>query len=69
MKAISGKHLARALERKGWVLARVHGSHHVYKKPDSSVRISVPIHGSKALKTGLAKHLLKIAGLTDADFD
>jgi predicted RNA binding protein YcfA (HicA-like mRNA interferase family) len=27
------------------------------------------IHGNKPLKTGLAKHLLKMAGLSDADLD
>ncbi|MDO8810680.1 MAG: type II toxin-antitoxin system HicA family toxin [Gallionella sp.] len=28
MKAISGKDLARLLERRGWELLRVNGSHH-----------------------------------------
>ena len=67
MKAVSGKELARFLERHGWTLMRVHGSHHIYAKPGSVVRISVPIHGSKPLKTGLAKHLLKMAALTETD--
>jgi len=48
-------------------LMRVQGSHHVYGKAGSVVRISVPIHGNKPLKIGLAKHLLKMAGLTEAD--
>ena len=68
MKQVSGKELARLLERRGWTLMRVQGSHHIYRKPGSVVRISVPIHGSKPLKIGLAKHLLKLAGLTEADF-
>lgn len=67
MKAISGKAFARVLERHGWTLMRTHGSHHVYGKSGSMVRISVPIHGNKPLKTGLAKHLLKMAGLKEAD--
>ena len=67
MKAVSGKELARLLERHGWTLMRVHGSHHIYAKPGSTVRISVPIHGNKPLKIGLAKHLLKMAGLTETD--
>jgi predicted RNA binding protein YcfA (HicA-like mRNA interferase family) len=32
MKQISGKELAKALERHGWLLLRVKGSHHVYGK-------------------------------------
>ena len=67
MKAISGKELARLLERHGWSLMRTHGSHHVYGKSGVAVRISVPIHGDKPLKTGLARHLLKMAGLEEAD--
>ena len=67
MKAVTGKQLASALERHGWSLTRVKGSHHIYAKPGSVVRLSVPIHGNKSLKTGLAKHLLKMAGLTEAD--
>ena len=69
MKAISGKDLARVLERHGWALMRIHGSHHVYGKAGSVVRISVPVHGNKPLKIGLAKHLLKMAGLTEASLE
>lgn len=67
MKAISGKELARLLERNGWVLLRIHGSHHIYGKQGSIVRISVPIHGNKLLKIGLLRHLLKTAGLGETD--
>jgi len=30
MKSLSGKDLARVLERHGWRLLRVQGSHHIY---------------------------------------
>jgi len=65
VKSISGKNLAKLLERHGWGLTRVHGSHHIYGKVGSPVRISVPIHGNKPLKIGLLKHLLKMAGLPE----
>ena len=65
MKAVSGKELARVLERHGWNLLRVHGSHRIYGKPGSEARISVPVHGNRALKTGLLKHLLKIADIDE----
>ena len=67
MKSVSGKELARALERHGWTLLRIHGSHHIYGKTGSVVRLSVPIHGNKALKIGLLKHFLKMAGLQESD--
>jgi predicted RNA binding protein YcfA (HicA-like mRNA interferase family) len=67
MKTVSGKELARALEQHGWTLLRTQGSHHIYGKPGSVVRLSVPIHGNKPLKTGLLKHLLNMAGLSEDD--
>ena len=65
MKSISGKELAKILETHGWKLLRIHGSHHIYGKPGSVVRISVPIHGNKPLKRGLLIHLLKMADLSE----
>jgi predicted RNA binding protein YcfA (HicA-like mRNA interferase family) len=67
MKAISGKRLARLLEQRGWTLARISGSHHIYTKAGSEVRITVPIHGNKSLKTGLQRHLMKLAGIVESD--
>ncbi len=67
MRALSGKDLCRVLERIGWSLLRVHGSHHIYGKPESIVRLSVPVHGTKPLKRGLLKHLLQAAGLSETD--
>jgi predicted RNA binding protein YcfA (HicA-like mRNA interferase family) len=61
---MSGKELAALLVRHGWTLLRVNGSHHIYGKTGSSVRISLPIHGNTTLKVGLLKHLLKQAGLS-----
>ncbi|UCH49368.1 MAG: type II toxin-antitoxin system HicA family toxin [Betaproteobacteria bacterium] len=67
MKAISGKELARLLEDRGWQLRRTKGSHHIYSKEGNPARISVPIHGSKPLKIGLQKHLMKIAGIDEKE--
>jgi predicted RNA binding protein YcfA (HicA-like mRNA interferase family) len=67
MKAISGKELIRVLERHDWVLLRIHGSHHIYGKPNSIVRLSVPVHGNQPMKIGLLQHLLKAAGLSGQD--
>ena len=65
MKSISGKELARFLEKNGWKLKRIKGSHHIYTKEGNPARISIPIHGNKSLKAGLANHLLKLAGIED----
>jgi predicted RNA binding protein YcfA (HicA-like mRNA interferase family) len=53
MRAIAGREFARMIERRGCRLLRVSGSHHIYGKSGSVVRLSVPIHGNRPLKTGL----------------
>lgn len=67
MKSLSGKDLKRIVERHGWALLRIQGSHHIYGKPGSIVRLSIPVHGNRPLKTGLLQQLLKSAGLTEQD--
>ena len=67
MKAISGRRLCRLLESRGWQLKRINGSHHIYTKEGIAARISVPVHGSTALKRGLQKHLMKVARIDDSD--
>lgn len=67
MKSISGKDFAKLLERHGWARLRIKGSHHIYGKTGSEVRISIPIHGNQAIKTGLLRHFIKVAGLTEKD--
>lgn len=67
MRQVSGKDVAKAVERCGWTLLRVTGSHHIYGKQGSMVRLSIPIHANKPLKVGLVRHLLKQAGLGEED--
>ena len=68
MKAVSGKKFCKFIERKGWSLKRINGSHHVYIKAGVDARISVPVHGNAPLKIGLQRHLMKIAGIEDVEF-
>jgi predicted RNA binding protein YcfA (HicA-like mRNA interferase family) len=67
MKPLSGRALARLVERRGWQLLRVNGSHHIYGKTGSVVRLSIPIHGNRPLKIGLLRHLAKLAEIPDDD--
>ncbi|WP_293371006.1 type II toxin-antitoxin system HicA family toxin [Nevskia sp.] len=67
MKTVSGKQFAKLLERRGWVLVRVNGSHHIYAKPGEIARISLPVHGSTPLKLGLQHHMMKLAGIAEQD--
>jgi len=67
LKQVSGKELARAVQRKGWVLARSKGSHHIFIKDGRPERLVIPIHGNRPLKVGLLRSQMKIAGLTEGD--
>jgi len=67
LKAISGKDFAKLLERRGWILQRVNGSHHIYSKEGNPARISLPVHRNLPLKVGLQKHLMKIAEISESE--
>ena len=67
MKKVTAAKLAKAITRKGWKLARVKGSHHVYIMEGRQERIVIPFHGTKPLKVGLLKSLMNIAGLSEND--
>jgi predicted RNA binding protein YcfA (HicA-like mRNA interferase family) len=60
-----GKGALPNVERHGWVLLRVNGSHHIYGRSGSIVRLSIPVHGNHPLKPGLLCHLLKVAEIPD----
>jgi predicted RNA binding protein YcfA (HicA-like mRNA interferase family) len=67
MKTLSGKAFCRVLEKEGWHLARVQGSHWIYCKAGHRERITVPVHANQDLKRGLQFALMRIAGLRDQD--
>ena len=68
MKSISGKDFTKILEKKGWKLIRINGSHFIYSKPGCIERLSVPIHKNKSLKIGLLRHFMKIANISENEF-
>jgi predicted RNA binding protein YcfA (HicA-like mRNA interferase family) len=67
VKQVSGHELARILQKRGWVLARIHGSHHIFTMVGRRERIVIPINGNRPLKTGLLRSLMKIADLREDD--
>ena len=54
------KELLKLLQKSGWQLDRINGSHHILTKDGKTV--SVPVHGTD-MKKGLERSLLKQAGL------
>jgi predicted RNA binding protein YcfA (HicA-like mRNA interferase family) len=67
MKQLSGKELCRIVEQRGWQLLRITGSHHIYGRPNQVTRLTIPVHADRPLKTGLLRHLLKQAGISETE--
>ncbi|NOQ52029.1 MAG: addiction module toxin, HicA family [Desulfuromonadaceae bacterium] len=67
MKTISGKEMSALLKRRGWTVARVTGSHHIFTHPGSNLRITVPVHGNRDLKSGLQRAIMKQTGINEEE--
>jgi predicted RNA binding protein YcfA (HicA-like mRNA interferase family) len=67
VKQVSGRELARILQRRVWILARIHASHHIFTMAGRRERIVIPMHGNRPLKRGLLRALMKIAALEEND--
>lgn len=59
---VDSRSLIKELERDGWALVRVTGSHHHFRHPTKPGTVTVP-HPKKDLKKGLEKAIRKSAGL------
>lgn len=55
-----GKELVKLLQKNGWRIDRIKGSHHIMKK-DGKTEI-IPVHNTD-IPTGLVNSILKRAGL------
>jgi predicted RNA binding protein YcfA (HicA-like mRNA interferase family) len=64
--AIRGDRLIKALERAGFTVTRVKGSHHRLKHPDGR-STTVPVHAGKDVPKGTIRAILEDTGLTVDD--
>lgn len=66
--SLTPKQLIRVLERKGFVLDRVKGSHHILIHPETRRRAVVPFH-KKDLPKGTVAAILRQAGVDRDELD
>ena len=59
--------MCRVLEKRGWVLVRIRGSHHAFEMPGNPIAIIVPVHKNKDLKQGTQHGIMKDASLKESD--
>lgn len=62
LPTLTPKKVVKALRKKGFVLDRVKGSHHIYLHPETKRRAVVPLH-RKDLPKGTLISILKQAGI------
>jgi predicted RNA binding protein YcfA (HicA-like mRNA interferase family) len=58
LRRITGRELIAALERVGFAVVRVRGSHHFLKHPDGRTTV-VPVHRGEILGIGLLTKILR----------
>ncbi len=63
---LTPRKLIQVLERNGFVLDRVRGSHHVYYNPKTKRRAVVPVH-AKDLPRGTMLEILTQAGIDKSE--
>jgi predicted RNA binding protein YcfA (HicA-like mRNA interferase family) len=67
LPAVTPREAVRALERCGWQLDRIRGSHQVFRHPDHRHRVVVPMH-ARDLARGTLHQIIEPSGLEHEEF-
>ena len=62
LPSLTPQKIIKVLEKKGFVLDRIKGSHHIYYHPETKRRVVVPLH-KRDLPRGTLLEILKQAGI------
>jgi len=63
LPSLTPQKIINVLEKKGFVLDRIKGSHHIYYHPETKRRVVVPLH-KRDLPKGTMLEILKQAGIS-----
>jgi predicted RNA binding protein YcfA (HicA-like mRNA interferase family) len=61
--AVRGERVVRALERAGFKVARITGSHHIMRHPDGR-GTTIPVHPGRDVAKGTLRGILDDVGLS-----
>jgi predicted RNA binding protein YcfA (HicA-like mRNA interferase family) len=64
--SVRGERIVRALERAGFEVARIHGSHYVMRHPDGH-GTTVPVHQGRDVAKGTLRGILADIDMTIAE--
>ena len=60
---MTGKEVIARLKAAGWILNRIHGSHHILTKDGQAVPVPVPVHGARDIGAGLLAAIQRQTGV------
>nr|MDO8085900.1 type II toxin-antitoxin system HicA family toxin [Candidatus Sigynarchaeum springense] len=66
--ALTARKVMEILVKKGYVLDRVKGSHHIYYHPTTKKRVVVPLRKAE-LPIGMLKEILRQAGIDKGELE
>jgi len=67
LPVLAGSRVVRVLEKAGFKVVRIRGSHHVLRHPDGR-GTSVPVHRNQDVRVGTLRGILRDCGLTADEF-
>jgi len=64
LPTLSPQKVITIIEKKGFVLKRVTGSHYIYAHPETKRRVTVPYHSNQEVARGTLIQILEDAGIS-----
>ncbi len=69
LRPLKAREVISALQRAGYEMDRVHGSHHILVRVGNPTRtVPVPLHAGRDIHVGLLRAIIRQAGLTPREF-
>ncbi len=61
---VTGRQVVAALQRAGFEITHIRGSHYYLRRPGAGPLVPVPVHGTRDMPLGTLRSILRLASLT-----
>ena len=68
LPALKAREVLQVLERAGYYVDHVTGSHYIMRHPERPGRVTVAFHGDRDIKRAVLASIIKQAGMTVEEF-
>ncbi len=68
LPSLKAREVLSALQRAGFYVDHVTGSHYILRHSEQAGRVTVPYHGARDIKRSVLKTILEQARLTEEEF-